>query len=125
MVQADSLQERSPSPCTPIFRKEDEMDLTRNHEYFPSLDDTVDVGKAIVNLQRVWDQFLVTGVVPQGDLRPMIVTSWKRCLNFKVNPHNHIANNLSQEELDLKIKSREEYQEVIWQFIYLFYSLKP
>jgi transcriptional regulator of acetoin/glycerol metabolism len=94
------------------------MDLTRNHEYFPSLEDTVDVGKAIVNLQQVWDQFLVTGVVPQGDLRPMIVTSWKRCLNFKVNPHNHIANNLSQEELDLKIKSREEYQEVIWQFIY-------
>lgn len=94
------------------------MDPIRNLGGVPSLRDTAEVGKAIVGLQQVWDEFLETGVIPQRDLRPMIVNSWKRCLNLKVNPRGHILNNLSPEQLEFRVKSREEYQEVIWRFIY-------
>jgi len=71
---------------------EDAMEPIRNLVRFLPCETLCEGGNAIAGLRQVWDEFLETGVVAQRDLRPIIVNSWKRCLNLRSIPTAHPNN---------------------------------
>ncbi|MHB8124962.1 MAG: sigma-54-dependent Fis family transcriptional regulator [Desulfitobacteriaceae bacterium] len=68
--------------------------------------------KLNLELVHIWESFVVTGRLPEKDIRPVVSESWKRCSTFGVNSRLHKAHTvLSKEEL-YKIRIDSELTEI-------------
>lgn len=69
--------------------------------------------QTIAHMVELWEHFLDRQVLPPGDLRPTILNSWQRCLDLQVNPQGHTPLELSPAQVQNRLQTREEYQDVI------------
>jgi len=69
--------------------------------------------QATAHMVGLWERFLDRQVLPRGDLRPTILNSWQRCLDMQVNPQGHIPLELSSAQVQNRLQTCEEYQDII------------
>jgi len=81
--------------------------------WFPMKNDDFDSGQALSDMKRVWKAFIQEKTIPKKELRPDILSSWRRCLSLNVNPDNHKPAFLRSDQLNDRLYHHQECIEAL------------
>lgn len=77
----------------------------------------------VVNAHYYWKRFIENGELFEDELRPLVADSWKRCNQYKVDPHDGRSHNILQtNELRRALKKSEDLINIALPFMQELYS---